>query len=123
MMDPTIFGMAGSTLLGGGEAGPEAIAPISVLQDYVSEAVTEAMGDFATELKTAVEEETSAISAALGARSSPEGGSVSNTYGGTTINVYVDGSKAETPQKARDMGRELGGELSREMRRRGLVPA
>ena len=123
MMDPTIFGMAGGTLLGGGEAGPEAIAPISVLQDYVSEAVTEAMAEFTSELKTAVEEETAAISAALGNRANPEGGSVNNSYGGTTINIYVDGTKAETPQQARDLGRELGGELNREMRRRGLVPA
>lgn len=123
MMDPTIFGMAGSTLLGGGEAGPEAIAPISVLQDYVSEAVTEAMAEFTSELKTAVEEETAAISAALGNRANPEGGSINNSYGGTTINIYVDGAKAETPQQARDLGRELGGELNREMRRRGLVPA
>lgn len=123
MMDPTIFGMAGSTLLGGGEAGPEAIAPISVLQDYVSEAVTEAMAEFTSELKTAVEEETAAISAALGNRANPEGGSINNSYGGTTINIYVDGTKAETPQQARDLGRELGGELNREMRRRGLVPA
>lgn len=127
MMDPTIFGMAGRTLLGGGEAGPEAIAPISVLQDYVSEAVTEAvteaMAEFTSELKTAVEEETAAISAALGNRANPEGGSVNNSYGGTTINIYVDGTKAETPQQARDLGRELGGELNREMRRRGLAPA
>lgn len=123
MMDPTIFGMAGSTLLGGGEAGPEAIAPISVLQDYVSEAVTEAMAEFTSELKTAVEEETAAISAALGNRANPEGGSINNSYGGTTINIYVDGAKTETPHQARDLGRELGGELNREMRRRGLVPA
>lgn len=123
MMDPTIFGMAGSTLLGGGEAGPEAIAPISVLQDYVTEAVVAGMADFTSELKRAVEEETAAFSEALGNRSNPEGGGVTNTYGGTTINIYVDGGKAETPQQARDLGRELGGELSREMRRRGLVPA
>lgn len=36
---PTIFGSIGNTLLGGGEAGKEAIAPIDVLQDYVREAV------------------------------------------------------------------------------------
>ena len=122
-MAPTIFGMAGSTLLGGGEAGPEAIAPISVLQDYIKESVTDGMGEFASKLKTAVEEETAAISAALGNRANPECGSINNSYGGTTINIYVDGAKAETPQQARDLGRELGGELNREMRRRGLVPA
>ena len=35
----TIFGAAGNTLLGGGEAGAEAIAPIDVLQAYVAAAV------------------------------------------------------------------------------------
>ena len=36
----TIFGMSGNgQLLGGGEAGPEAVAPISLLQDYVKAAV------------------------------------------------------------------------------------
>lgn len=36
---PTIFGAIGDTLLGGGEAGKEAIAPIDKLQDYVRAAV------------------------------------------------------------------------------------
>lgn len=36
---PTIFGMTGNTFLGGGEAGAEAIAPISLLQDYIASAV------------------------------------------------------------------------------------
>lgn len=38
MTQPTIFGMTGNTLLGGGEAGPEAILPISTLQDYIDAA-------------------------------------------------------------------------------------
>lgn len=42
---PTIFGMAGNTLLGGGEAGAEAIAPIDVLQGYVSAAVRNETAD------------------------------------------------------------------------------
>ena len=36
---PTIFGMSGNTLLGGGEAGKEAVAPIDLLQGYISAAV------------------------------------------------------------------------------------
>lgn len=36
---PTIFGMVGSTLLGGGEAGKEAVAPIDLLQGYIRAAV------------------------------------------------------------------------------------
>lgn len=39
LTQPTIFGMSGNTLLGGGEAGMEAVAPIDVLQGYVAEAV------------------------------------------------------------------------------------
>lgn len=38
MTRPTIFGMNGSNLMGGGEAGPEAILPISTLQDYINRA-------------------------------------------------------------------------------------
>lgn len=36
---PTIFGMAGNTFLGGGEAGQEAVLPIDKLQAYVDESV------------------------------------------------------------------------------------
>ena len=36
---PTLFGMNGDQAMGGGDAGPEAVAPISVLQQYVSQAV------------------------------------------------------------------------------------
>ena len=38
---PTIFGAIGSTMLGGGEAGKEAIAPIDTLQAYIRTAVKE----------------------------------------------------------------------------------
>ena len=38
---PTIFGMSGNTLLGGGEAGKEAVAPIDTLQAYIRDAVKE----------------------------------------------------------------------------------
>ena len=36
---PTIFGMVGNTLMGGGEAGKEAVAPINLLQGYIRAAV------------------------------------------------------------------------------------
>ena len=36
---PTIFGSVGNTMLGGGEAGKEAIAPIATLKEYVRAAV------------------------------------------------------------------------------------
>lgn len=37
----TIFGMSGTKFLGGGEAGPEALAPIDTLKGYIREAVYE----------------------------------------------------------------------------------
>lgn len=40
---PTIFGATGNTLLGGGEAGPEAILPIDKLEGYVENAVEKTM--------------------------------------------------------------------------------
>ena len=39
LMKPTIFGRVGDTLMGGGEAGKEAIAPVDVLQSYIRNAV------------------------------------------------------------------------------------
>ena len=39
MTSPTLFGMNGNSALIGGEAGPEAIAPIETLQKYIAEAV------------------------------------------------------------------------------------
>ena len=48
---PTIFGAIGSTLLGGGEAGAEAIAPIDVLQQYVKEAVKQETGEIADTIR------------------------------------------------------------------------
>jgi len=39
LTDPTAFGINGGKLMVGGEAGPEAVAPIDVLQGYVAEAV------------------------------------------------------------------------------------
>lgn len=39
---PTVFGQNGNSLMVGGEAGKEAVAPISTLMDYVRQAVAEA---------------------------------------------------------------------------------
>ena len=36
MQDPTVFGMAGNTLLAGGEAGAEAILPLKEFYDYIT---------------------------------------------------------------------------------------
>lgn len=42
---PTIFGMTDNTFLGGGEAGKEAVAPISTLQAYIDESVNQRNND------------------------------------------------------------------------------
>ena len=47
MNSPTIFGINGNRLMGGGEAGAEAIAPIETLKAYVREAVSESNMQFA----------------------------------------------------------------------------
>lgn len=39
---PTIFGRMGNTFMGGGDAGPEAVSPVSVLQGYIVDAVSSA---------------------------------------------------------------------------------
>lgn len=39
MTKPTLFGMNGNNLMGGGEAGPEAILPIEKLEGYIANAV------------------------------------------------------------------------------------
>lgn len=52
---PTIFGMNGGNPMVGGEAGPEAVSPISVLQDYISTAVAEANGGMADAICSAID--------------------------------------------------------------------
>lgn len=46
MMAPTIFGVNGNRLMAGGEAGPEAIAPLAKLQGYITNAVEKAQQTF-----------------------------------------------------------------------------
>lgn len=43
MVNPTIFGMNGNSLMAGGEAGPEAILPIDRLQGYIESAMSKTM--------------------------------------------------------------------------------
>lgn len=44
LTNPTIFGMQGGHLLGGGEAGAEAVLPLSNLQTMITEGMTQALG-------------------------------------------------------------------------------
>lgn len=45
LMNPTMFGMNGNKAMIGGEAGPEAVAPISMLTGYISDAVNNSKSD------------------------------------------------------------------------------
>lgn len=51
---PTIFGMAGNTFLGGGEAGDEAILPIDRLQAYIDQSVNSRNNDLLAGLEMQV---------------------------------------------------------------------
>lgn len=46
MTDPTLFGMAGTTALAGGEAGPEAILPLRPFYDYLNAVLDEKLNRF-----------------------------------------------------------------------------
>lgn len=55
LTDPTIFGMGkNGNLLGGGEAGAEAVAPIDTLMDYVRVAVNESNSQLAERLSAVI---------------------------------------------------------------------
>lgn len=73
-------------------------------------------------VKAAVEAETANISVALAAKSA-RGSNVpeSAPHDGVTVNIYVEGNAGQSPEKARDLGRELGTETARELRRRGVI--
>ena len=45
LTQPTIFGMQGGHFLGGGEAGAEAVLPLSNLQSMITEGMTQALGN------------------------------------------------------------------------------
>ena len=45
LTSPTIFGWNGNSLLGGGEAGAEAVLPIDTLQAYIDAAFQRNLGD------------------------------------------------------------------------------
>lgn len=45
LMNPTMFGMNGNKAMIGGEAGPEAVAPISTLTGYINDAVNNSKSD------------------------------------------------------------------------------
>ena len=51
---PTIFGMNGNSLMGGGEAGKEAVLPIKLLKDYVKESIRDVSNEGNAEMYAVV---------------------------------------------------------------------
>lgn len=74
-------------------------------------------------VRSAVEAETANISVDMAAKG--DGGNRPEPASGTglVVNVYVEGGAPENTEKARNLGRELGTEAARELRRRGMPPA
>lgn len=102
---PTIFGINPNTgaLQGGGEAGPEAVAPISTLQTYVREAV---------------QAETSGISSYLSAIFDILSAYFPQLASALNLEILLDG-KSVAKLIAPDMNRELGKLQSKS--KRGVV--
>lgn len=99
----------------GMEAGIEGELP------HMEQSVAEQMAGFTDKIRAAVEGETLRVSAQLApaaAGSGPEAAAVppANTF---TINVYPGGEMGN--EQAHDVGREIGAEAVREMRRRGIA--
>lgn len=90
----------------------------------VERSVAAQLAGLTDRVRAAVEAETVKVSLGLAA-GGQAGGAPEPVQpgGGTVVNVYVDGKAVESTEKARNMGRELGAEAAREMRRRGVVPA
>lgn len=89
----------------------------------IERAVAEQMANLTDRVRAAVEAETANISVGLTAKGG--GGNPHDpapASAGMVVNVYV-GGVPESTEKARNMGRELGAETAREIRRRGGVPA
>ncbi len=57
LSNPTIFGMSGGSLLGGGEAGPEAVVSTEKLGTIVREAVASVIGNGSTVIPVYIRQE------------------------------------------------------------------
>lgn len=84
-------------------------------------AVSKQLAGLTDRVRAAVEAETANISVGLTAKG--KGGDPPDPApnGGMVVNVYVSGAP-ENGEKARNLGRELGQETARELRRRGMAP-
>lgn len=84
--------------------------------------VARQMAGLTNRVRAAVEAETANISVGLTTAANGADRPEPAPNGGTVVNVYMDSGTPENTQKARNLGRELGAEAARELRRRGAVP-
>lgn len=84
-------------------------------------AIAKQLAGLTGRVRAAVEAETANISVGLAAKGNGSDRPEPAPNGGTVVNVYVAGAGPENTEKARDLGRELGEETARELRRRGAV--
>ena len=84
-------------------------------------AVSKQLAGLTDRVRAAVEAETANISVGLTAKGNGWTPPDPAPNGGTVVNVYVSGGTPENRETARNLGRELGQETARELRRRGVT--
>ena len=88
----------------------------------VEKSVADQMARLTDKIRATVEAEAINVSMGLTANVNKERGDPEPTNnGGLTINVYVENTGTGTTEQAKNVGKEIGAETAREMRRRGIA--
>lgn len=85
-------------------------------------AVSKQLAGLTDRVRAAVEAETANISVGLTAKGNGYDPPEPAPNGSLVVNVYTGSGMPESTEKARNLGRELGQETARELRRRGMAP-
>lgn len=85
-------------------------------------AVSKQLAGLTDRVRAAVEAETANISVGLTAKGNGYDPPEPAPNGSLVVNVYTGSGTPESAEKARNLGRELGQETARELRRRGMAP-
>lgn len=86
-------------------------------------AVSTQLAGLTDRVRAAVEAETANISVGITAKTNGADRPEPAPSSPLVVNVYTGDGTPENVEKARDLGRELGTEVARELRRRGMAPA
>lgn len=85
-------------------------------------AVSKQLSGLTNRVRAAVEAEMASISVGLTAKGNGYDPPEPAPNGSLVVNVYTGSGMPESTEKARNLGRELGQETARELRRRGMAP-